>query len=115
MRTWRLAALCVLLAGCAGVQLPQAQLTAPGALLFNGYKNPDVNCYHCHNGDAQGSMRGPNLATRVPTMADAQIQSIIETGKSFMPSFKGKVSQAEIDDVIAWLRSSFPSAPDAGA
>jgi mono/diheme cytochrome c family protein len=115
MRTWKWVILCLPFVGCAGVQLPQAQLTAPGALLFNGYKNPDVNCYHCHNGDGHGSMRGPDLAKHVPTMADAQIQSTIETGKSFMPSFKGKISQAELDDLIAWLRTSFPSAPDAGA
>jgi mono/diheme cytochrome c family protein len=99
---------------CVGTPLPEAKLTTPGGLLFNGYKNPEVTCYRCHNGDGTGTLRGPNLAKRVPDIQDARIQHVIEDGKSIMPAFKGKISPDEIDQIVSWLRSSFPGQPDGG-
>jgi mono/diheme cytochrome c family protein len=96
------------LSACAGSQLPADKITSPGEALFNGRIRPDVNCYQCHNGDATGTMRGPNLGKRVPKLTDQQIAQAIAEGPGFMPSFKDKVSAAEVQQITAWLRKQFP-------
>jgi mono/diheme cytochrome c family protein len=97
---------------CAGVQVPKEKLQDPGALLFNGYTRPDIDCYHCHNGDGTGTVRGPNLAKEVPTMSDAQITHIIREGAGIMPAFKDKLSPDEFTQIVAWLHNSFPAQPN---
>ena len=100
-----------LIAGCAGTQLAATPNEPPGEALFNGRVHEDVNCYKCHNGDGTGTMRGPNLAKRVPGLTDAQIAQAIDEGPGFMPSFKGKVTPDEVAQITAWLRQRFPKAP----
>src|SRR5215831_19336223 len=96
------------LSACAGSQIPADKITSPGEALFNGRVKADVNCYQCHNGDATGTMRGPNLGKRVPNLTDQQIAQAIADGPGLMPSFKGKVTDAEVQEIIAWLRTKFP-------
>ncbi len=97
-----------LTACAAGVQSPRAALgDNPGALLFNGYANPEVNCFHCHNGDGAGSGRGPNLTERIPRLTDDEIVKAINKGPGFMPSFKDKLNDVEKQQLVAWLRSRF--------
>jgi mono/diheme cytochrome c family protein len=103
-----LVALVVTVAACAGTQLQSTPNEAPGEALFNGRVKEDVNCYKCHNGDGTGTMRGPNLAKRVPKLTDQEISSAIEEGPSMMPSFKGKVTDQEIAELTSWLRTRFP-------
>jgi cytochrome c551 len=102
--------LSVTLAACAGTQLAVQPGIAPspGEALFNGRTHEDVNCYKCHNGDGTGTMRGPNLAKRVPGLDDHQIAEAIAEGPGLMPAFKGKLSDAEVQQLIAWLRQRFP-------
>ncbi len=99
------------LASCAGTQLAATPTSPPGEALFNGRVHEDVNCYKCHNGDGTGTMRGPNLAKRVPGLSDSDIAKAIDEGPGFMPSFKGKVTPDETAQIIAWLRERFPKAP----
>jgi len=96
------------LSACAGTQLPADQIKSPGEALFNGRVKPEVNCYQCHNGDGSGTMRGPNLAKHVPKLTDQQIAQAIAEGPGLMPSFTGKVTDAEVQAIIAWLRTQFP-------
>jgi mono/diheme cytochrome c family protein len=96
------------LAGCAGTQTPSDRISSPGEALFNGRVKPDVTCYRCHNGDGTGTLRGPNLAKRVPNLTDAQIVTTIQEGPGLMPSFKGKVDDADMKALTAWLRGRFP-------
>lgn len=93
---------------CAGTQIPKAQIASPAQGLFNGQVRAEVNCYSCHNGDASGTWRGPNLAERVPKLTDAAIALAIAEGPGLMPSFKGKLSDAEVTQLISWLRTKFP-------
>jgi mono/diheme cytochrome c family protein len=102
------AALAGALAACAGTQIPQQHITAPGEALFNGQVRAEVNCYKCHNGDGSGTLRGPNLAKRVPNLTDQDIAGAIAKGPGLMPSFKDKVSDAEVKEIVAWLRTRFP-------
>jgi hypothetical protein len=100
-------AVCLLtvLTACAGTQLPPGQITSPGEALFNGRVRPDIECYRCHNGDATGTWRAPNLAKRVAQLSDGEIAGAIVTGPGMMPSYRGKVSAAEVEQITAWLRS----------
>jgi|RhiMethySRZTD1v2_1073278.scaffolds.fasta_scaffold06927_11 mono/diheme cytochrome c family protein len=94
------------IAGCAaGTPEPRQSLNSPGGLLFNGYAKPDVNCFECHNGDATGTGRGPNLTEKVPKLSDDAILHAIDEGPGLMPSFKDKLTAAEKRDLVAWLRS----------
>jgi mono/diheme cytochrome c family protein len=102
------AALLLLFAGCAGAPLPRENLHQPAALLFNGYANPAANCYHCHGGDGSGTWRGANLAKRVPKLTEAQIREAIMQGKGIMPSFADKLSGSEVDQLVGWLKETFP-------
>ncbi len=108
MRSIGFATLLGALSGCGGSQLPKAQVASRGEALFNGEVKTEINCYHCHDGDGSGTLWGPNLAKRVPKLTDAQIANAIAEGPGIMPSFKGKLSDADVRDIIAWLRSRFP-------
>jgi cytochrome c551 len=96
------------LAACGGTQLPVDQIKAPGEALFNGRVRADINCYKCHNGDATGTIRGPNLGKRVPKLTDQEIAQAIADGPGLMPSFKDKITDAEVKEITAWLRVKFP-------
>jgi mono/diheme cytochrome c family protein len=100
-----------MLGGCAGTQLPRDRIQDPGELMFNGYTNPAADCYKCHGGDATGTMRGPNLAGRVPKLTVEQIETTIREGKGFMPSFTGQLSPPEIALLANWLHQTFPPKP----
>ena len=93
---------------CAGTQIPKAQIASPAQGLFNGQVRAEINCFHCHDGDASGSFWGPNLAKRVPKLTDGGIAQAIAEGPGLMPSFKGKLSDAEVGEIVVWLRSKFP-------
>ncbi len=90
---------------CGGTQLPTQEITSPGEALFNGRVRANINCYSCHNGDATGTWHAPDLTQRVPALTDTQIADAIAKGPGLMPSFKGKLSDAEVREIIAWLRS----------
>lgn len=94
-------------AGCAGKQTPADRISSAGEALFNGRVKPDVDCYKCHNGDGTGTLRGPDLAKRVPKLTDQQIANAIMEGPSLMPSFRGKVDDAEMKAITRWLRERF--------
>ena len=94
--------------GCGGTQIPKAQIASPAQSLFNGQVRADINCFHCHDGDGSGTLWGPNLAKRVPKLTDDGIAQAIAEGPGLMPSFKGKLSDAEVKEIVAWLRSKFP-------
>lgn len=102
-----------LIACAAGVQLTRETLKDPGQLLFNGYVNPKVNCFKCHNGDGRGAGRGPDLSPKVAKLTDAAMLDAIEKGKGFMPGFKDESTPKERQEMVTWLRQAFggPLAP----
>jgi len=95
---------------CAGTPITPDKITSPGEALFNGRVKPDVNCYKCHNGDGTGTLRGPNLAKRVPGLTDQEIAKAIIEGPGLMPSFKDKLDPGQIEQITQWLRQRFPKA-----
>jgi len=105
-----MAALGLSIAGCAGKQTPADRISSEGESLFNGRVSPNINCYKCHSGDGSGTWRGPDLAKRVPKLTGQKIVSTIMEGPGFMPSFKGKVRNAQAEEIARWLHGRFPLA-----
>ena len=68
-----------------------------------GYSLFDHNCAHCHGDDARGD-EGPGLYNLAKS--DARITTIIKGGvKGEMPSFAKKFNDADVQALIAYLRT----------
>ena len=70
-----------------------------------------TKCVICHGTDGSGKTSiGKNLkianfhSPDVKKQSDADLKTIITNGKNKMPSFKGKLTDAQIDQVIAYVR-----------
>jgi mono/diheme cytochrome c family protein len=82
---------------------PPSSIADHPALVFTGHQLFLLNCAHCHAPDATGD-EGPNL--HGVTKSDARIASMIKNGvKGEMPKFGAKLSDADIQALIAFLRS----------
>jgi len=91
------------------ISLQGTVLAAPqdqaGQTLFNR------NCATCHsqNGTPTAvgkSLNAPDLASApVQNQTNAQLEQIISNGKGNMPEFKDKLSQTEIDSLVAYVHA----------
>jgi len=106
MRILILVAAAVLLPGCIS-RVSREDVQGRGHALFNGYLNPKADCYRCHNGDAQGSLFGPELQA-TSDFTDAQIVEEIDEGPGIMPSFRDALTAEEKALIVDWLRQRFP-------
>ena len=71
--------------------------------LKRGHQIFDRNCAHCHGDDARGD-EGPDLHNLIKS--NARITAIVkERIKGEMPGFGKKLSDADVMDLIAFLRS----------
>jgi mono/diheme cytochrome c family protein len=62
-----------------------------------------MNCAHCHRDDARGD-EGPDLHDL--HRSDARIHEVISAGiKGEMPSFEKKLDDADVRQLIAYLRT----------
>ncbi|MBZ0302089.1 MAG: cytochrome c, partial [Anaerolineae bacterium] len=82
---------------------------AAGARLFS------VACTSCHGTDAYGTPLAPalNNSTFLSQTPDAAIQQIIAQGVTGtkMPAWGGRLSETDINNLVAYLRSLESSAP----
>ena len=77
--------------------LPQSPLVTQGQHLFL------MNCAHCHGDDARGD-EGPDLHGLRKT--DARLSALINNGiKGEMPRFNQKLSESDVQALIAFLNS----------
>jgi mono/diheme cytochrome c family protein len=82
----------------AGLAIPPA-----GTQAHQGYTLFMMNCAHCHGNDARGD-EGPDL--HGVTKSDARIASMIKNGvKGEMPKFGSKLSDADVQALIAFVRT----------
>lgn len=75
---------------------------ANGAIVFA------ANCAGCHGPDAAGGSVGPTLiSAELKAQPDDFFRQVILNGRSgtAMPAWQGRLSEQEIEDVIAFLRS----------
>jgi mono/diheme cytochrome c family protein len=82
----------------AAIAIPPA-----GTPAHQGYTLFMMNCAHCHGNDARGD-EGPDL--HGVTKSDARIASMIKNGvKGEMPKFGSKLSDADVQALIAFVRT----------
>jgi mono/diheme cytochrome c family protein len=83
---------------CFGCHTPSAE---NGALLYHN------NCLVCHSLKPGERGYGPSLAgyfARNPTPTVADTRQVILDGRKLMPPFHSRLTSAQIDDVIAYLK-----------
>jgi mono/diheme cytochrome c family protein len=102
MQAIRVAAVILLAASIAGPAFAQA----PGA---DTYK---AKCAMCHGADGLAATpMGKNmkiLSFKAPEMvkaSDAQFIASTKNGKGKMPAYNGKLTDAQIKDVVAYIRT----------
>jgi mono/diheme cytochrome c family protein len=106
-----------LIIGLFFVFIPQVLMigVSKGADIENGKNIYGKKCVFCHGQGGKGD--GP-VAASLPTKpgsfadkekmsqwSDAKLKEMILDGKTPMPSFKGKLSDTDIDDIIAYIRT----------
>jgi cytochrome c6 len=96
----------------AAVAVPAAARTdAAGAAAAAGAAVYKDNCIGCHGADGSGntpigkSLKAGDLRKpEIQAKKDAELAASILKGKGKMPSTKGKLSAAQVDQVIAYVR-----------
>jgi mono/diheme cytochrome c family protein len=87
---------------CGGSSAPA---TPSDPVLAQGQQIYSRNCASCHGQGGNGGM-GPKLAgvvaNRYPNIADQE--AVISNGRSSMPAWKGKLSDADIEAVARYER-----------
>ena len=69
-----------------------------------------AKCAMCHGPDGKGSAVGTKMGARsfaspeVKAESDAQLTDVITKGKGKMPSYSGKLKDAEIKDLVTYIR-----------
>lgn len=88
---------------------------AQAADLATGKKVYADKCARCHGAGGKGD--GPKADTlekkpanytdknAMAKVTDADMKKVILEGKQPMPSYKGKMSDKELDDVVAYIRT----------
>lgn len=114
--------LSLLFAVNAAAQTPAAQSVRPGSI--NGHKIFSANCEICHGKDAKGKAvmamvfrvkpEAMNLVAAAQSQKDADLAKVIASGRGKMPAFKGKLKDAEIASVLAYIRSLAPKKKPSG-
>jgi cytochrome c6 len=86
-----------------------APMFADGAALYK------TKCQPCHGADGSGNTPvGKSLHVKalgsdeVQKLSDADLTKIIHDGKNKMPAFAGKLSDDELRQVVAFIRSFAP-------
>lgn len=77
-----------------------------GASLFK------AKCAMCHGPDGKGdTAMGKKLGLKdlgsaeVQKMSDSDLEKIVTDGKDKMPSYKGKLTDAQIDSLVKYIRT----------
>jgi len=66
-----------------------------------------AKCAACHGADGSKSMMGakPLSGAEVQGASDADLTKAITDGKGKMPGFKGKLTDAQITDLVKYIRT----------
>jgi mono/diheme cytochrome c family protein/cytochrome c553 len=81
----------------------------PGSDATRGMELFNQHCANCHvNGNS------PDLQTIIPNIGNASIENAIQNGIGGMPAIQAVASQQDTDDIIAYLRTTYPSQNQGG-
>jgi mono/diheme cytochrome c family protein len=113
----------------AGTSSPPAATTTPAPAPVSAKVAAGAHdfvrfaCAQCHGLDGKGGVSPdvPSLTTLAPSLTEAQLTNIINTGrgissnpkKPFMPVWHGIISKAQIADIVAYLHAGLPPVADA--
>ena len=82
-----------------------AQAQDPGAALFK------VHCVMCHGADGSGDTPAGKVFKAaaltdpmVTTKSNDELHAVIKAGKNKMPTFKDKLTDDQIEEVIGYIR-----------
>jgi len=66
-----------------------------------------AKCAACHGADGSKSMMGakPLSGAEVQAMSDADLNGAITNGKGKMPAYKGKLTDAQITELVSYIRT----------
>ena len=66
-----------------------------------------AKCAGCHGADGTKAMMGakPLSGADVQGMSDADLNAAITNGKGKMPAYKGKLTDSQITDLVAYIRT----------
>jgi cytochrome c6 len=69
--------------------------------------NYKAKCAMCHGADGSKSTMGakPLNGPDVQKMSDADLTEAITNGKGKMPAYKGKLSDAQIKDLVSYIKT----------
>jgi mono/diheme cytochrome c family protein len=81
--------------------LPQFAVAQSGA---DTYK---AKCAMCHGADGSKTTMGSKALNSpdVQKMSDADLTAVIAKGKGKMPAYKGKLTDAQIKDVVGYVKT----------
>ena len=82
-------------------------LALPPVAAADAAADYKAKCAGCHGADGSKSMMGakPLSGSEVQGMSDADLTSAITDGKGKMPAYKGKLSDAQIKDLVGYIRT----------
>lgn len=82
------------------------------SLAQSGADTYKAKCQMCHAADGSGNTPAgkstkvhPFNAADVVSMSDADLIAITQKGKAKMPAYAGKLTDAQITDVVAYIRT----------
>jgi mono/diheme cytochrome c family protein len=75
-----------------------------GAATAAGNPTFATNCQGCHGDKGQGARGGPSLMG-AKSKGAVDLKATIENGKRKMPSFKGKLSEEQINSLVSYIQS----------
>jgi cytochrome c6 len=91
----------LLISSLAGI----ASAENPGKSIFT------TKCALCHGADGAGktsigkTLNIPDFhSPDVKKLSDADLKTVVTSGKNKMPPFKGKLTDAQIDQVVSYVR-----------
>ena len=88
----------------AGISLLSTPAAADDAATFK------AKCAMCHGADCKGSAVGQKMGVHdftsadVQKMSDADLAEVISKGKNKMPAYAGKLQDADIKGLVAYVR-----------
>jgi len=82
-------------------------LALPPVAAADAAADYKAKCAMCHGADGMGKPpMGTNLTSAdVQKMSDADLTAAITSGKGKMPAYKGKLTDAQISDLVKYIRT----------
>ncbi len=94
---------------CIFVLLSCAPLAATAGNPMVGAGLYSTHCAKCHGGNGRATMAGtPDLIVhQLISKSNQQLINTIRAGRGVMPAYQGLLTEAQIDDILAYLKTFF--------